>query len=364
MGKGSKAPKPPDPRETAAAEAQFNRLDTYSPSGSGVRYGFTDEQGQFQQGVAPEGQQSAQTYIESPFEQQIRQTLEPASVALTDRVVQDNIQGMPDAPRIQDRSDVAQDIFNRNFSLMAPGIDKANERLLTNLQARGLPIGGEAFNDAYGEQLQTTQDTIARLGMDANLAAGQEQSRQFGLDQASRSGAVAELVAAMGGGYNPPNSMPGGQAAGVNYSGLVGQQYQAQMNQYNQQQQQKMGTASALGSIGGALLMKSTRMSKNVTGHANTVGAAEVIKRIPLHAWTYKPDHAPIGDHGGFHVGPMAEDFQKLTGLGIPTRIDAVDYLGVLSAALQNALHRIEQLEAEVYQATDEAEVAQGARVH
>ena len=37
MGKGSKAPKPPDPHETVAAEAQFNRVDTYSPSGSGTR---------------------------------------------------------------------------------------------------------------------------------------------------------------------------------------------------------------------------------------------------------------------------------------------------------------------------------------
>ncbi|WP_114962028.1 hypothetical protein [Tritonibacter mobilis] len=364
MGKkGGSAPTPPDPQETAAAEAQFNRLDTYSPSGSGVRYGYTDANGNFVQGPPPADQQSAVSYQENPFEQQIRQTLEPASVALTDRVVQDNIYGMPDAPRVQDRSDVASDLFNRTFSLMAPGIDKANERLLTNLQARGLPVGSEAFNDAYGEQQRQTQDTISRLAMDANLNAGSEQSRQFGLDQAERSGAIAELVAAMGGGYNPPNSVPSGNAPGVNYSGLVGQQYQAQLANYQQQQQQGMQTASALGSIGAALI-KSTRSAKDVHGYANINGAAKIMANIPLHAWTYKPGEAPFGDHGGQHVGPMAEDFQRMTGLGAPDKIDATDYLGVLSAALQSALHRIAHLEAIIFEQDEEIVPAEKVRVH
>lgn len=364
MGKkGGSAPTPPDPRETAAAEAQFNRLDTYSPSGSGVKYGYTDASGQFAQGPPPEGRQSAVRYSENPYEQKIRKALEPASVALTDRVVQDNIYSMPDAPRVKDRSDVASDLFDRTFSLMAPGIDKANERLLTNLQARGLPVGSEAFNDAYGDQQRQTQDTIARLAMDANLNAGSEQTRQFSLDQAERSNAISEIVAAMGGGYNPPNSVPNGSAPGVNYSNLVGQEYQAKLADYQQQQQQGMQTASALGSIGAALI-KSTRAAKDVNGYANINGAAKVIANLPLLAWTYKLGEAPFGDHGGQHVGPMAEDFQRMTGLGLPDKIDATDYLGVLSAALQSALLRIAQIEAIIFEHDEEIAPVEKVRVH
>jgi len=262
MGKGSKAPAAPDPYKTASAEAQFNRLDTYSPSGSGVAYGYTDANGRFQRGVAPQGSQSAVQTIESPWERRIRETLQPASVALTNRVVTDNITNMPTAPRAQDRGTVAKSIYDRNLSMMMPGIEKANSKLLTNLQARGIPIGGEAFNDAYGEQQKQTQDTLSRLAMDADIASGQEQSRMFSLDQASRQGAIAELVAAMGGGYNPPSATPSGNAAGVNYSGLVGQKYQADMAQHNANQQSRAQTAGALGSLGGAMLMKSDRRLK------------------------------------------------------------------------------------------------------
>lgn len=263
MGKGSKAPAAPDPYQTAAAEAQFNRLDTYSPSGSGQRYGYTNPKtGAFTQGVAPQGSQSAVTTVESPYEKAIRESLQPASVDLTNRVIRDNIAGMPDAPRAQDRGTVAKSIFDRNLSMMMPGIEKSNSRLLTNLQARGIPIGGEAFNDAYGEQQRQTQDTMSRLAMDANIAGGQEQSRLFSLDQASRQGAISELVAAMGGGYNPPSSVPSGNAAGVNYSGLVGQKYQADLAQHNSNQQSRAQTAGALGSLGGAMLMKSDRRLK------------------------------------------------------------------------------------------------------
>lgn len=124
MGKGSKAPAAPDPYKTASAEAQFNRLDTFSPSGSGVQYGYTDASGNFVRGTAPKGSQSAVKQVESDFEKQIRQMLEPASVSLTGRIVNDNINGMPDAARVKDRGSVAQSMFDRSFSLMKPAIDQ------------------------------------------------------------------------------------------------------------------------------------------------------------------------------------------------------------------------------------------------
>lgn len=265
MGKGSSAPPPPDPQATARAEAQFNRVDVFSPSGSGQRFGYTDPTtGKFMRGLPPPDTQaqSAVQRIESPTEQRIREVLEPASAALVNRMIADNVIGLPQAPRVQDRSDVARDLFNRSFSMMAPGIEKSNERLLTNLQARGIPIGAQAFNDAYGEQQRQTQDMLSRLAMDANLAAGGEQSRQFSLDQGQRQNAIAEIVAAMGGAYNPPAAQPSGSAPLINYSGMVRDQFNAQQQQHAAAQQRAASTASTLGGLGAALITKSDRWAK------------------------------------------------------------------------------------------------------
>ena len=345
MSKGGGTPQPPDPRDTASAEAQYNRINTYSPSGSGVRHGYTNSRGNFVQGPAPGNQQAAMRYLESPHETQIRQTLEPASVDLTQRLVSDNVDNMPGAARVRARSDVADDIFNRNFSLMSPGIDQASDRLLTNLQARGIPIGSEAFNETYGDQVTRTQDTIARLAMDANIAAGQEQSREFSLDAAARSGAISELQALMGGGYSPASALPSGNAANINYSGMVGQQYQAEMDRANQRSAQQMNTASTVGSLGAALI-KSARDTKTMGEQINIQDAADALMTVPVWSWEYLPHERPAHDHGGVHVGPTADDFHAATGLGRPDRIDMIDYCGTMLAALQTALLRIEALEA------------------
>lgn len=350
MGKGKSAPAPaaPDPYKTAQAEAQFNRLDTYSPSGSGVRYGYTNAQGQFVQGTPPPGFQSAVSQMESPWERSIREALQPASVDLTNRVIRDTITNMPDAPRVQERGDIAKTIFDRSFAMMMPAIEKGNTRLLNNLQARGIPIGGEAFNEAYGEQQTRTQDTISRLAMDADMAAGQEQSRLFGLDASSRQGAIAELVAAMGGNYNPPSATPSGSAAGVNYSGLVGEKYRNDMAQWESDQARRGAAMSTAGGIiGSALpLMKCSRDWKDDHGTVSIHDVAEGVTRIPIHEWSYAPGvHVPGSLPGQRHVGPMAQDFQQVFGLGDGRHINVIDAFGVCMAALKSALLRIEVLE-------------------
>jgi len=302
MGKGAKAPAAPDPYRTASAEAQFNRLDTFSPSGSGTAYGYTDPSGNFVRGTPPEGRQAAVRQTESASEKAIREALEPASVALTNRVIGDNITGMPDAARVRDRGGIAQSIFDRSFSMMKPAMDQGNDRLMSNLQARGIPVGGEAFNEAYGAQQRETQDTISRLAQDADINAGQEQTRQFGLDASARQGSIAELVAAMGGGFNPPNAQPSGNAPGVNYSSLVGERYRADQANHQARQQQQGATMGALGSLGGSLLMKSDRRIKRDIRRIGRRGG------LPLYEYRYVWDAK-----GTVHRGYMAQEVLSVT---------------------------------------------------
>jgi hypothetical protein len=343
-GKNSKAPAPPDPYQTASADAQFNRLNTYNPDGGGTRFGYTDASGKFVAGMAPPGQQSAVTTIESPFEKAIREMLQPASKQLVGRMITDNVTGMPDAARPKDTSGIAKSIFDRNFSLMSPALEKGQNRLLTNLQNRGLPVGGEAFNEAMGAQKRETDDMISRLAQDATINAGQEQSRQFGIDSAARSGSISEIVAAMGGGYSPATATTPNMQGGSNYASLVSQKYGADMANWQQQQQNRTGLLGTLGTLGGAALMKCSIQAKDVLHMLPVDVAADAVARMPLAVWRYKPELAPEGDMQ-IHAGPMAEHFQQLTGLGDGATIHQIDAFGVLFGALQSALQRIEVLE-------------------
>lgn len=163
---------------------------------------------------------------------------------------------------IPDRSNIASTIFDRNMSMMRPDMERSQSRLLTNLQARGIPIGSEAFNDAYGDQVTRTQETISRLAQDADMAAGAEQSREFGLNLTGRQQSLSELAALMGGGYAPPSSAPSGAAAGVNYGGMVGDKYRADMAQWQSDRDASMATAGTLGSLASGLFKMSDRRLK------------------------------------------------------------------------------------------------------
>ncbi|MFP4044875.1 MAG: hypothetical protein ACLFTP_09960 [Rhodosalinus sp.] len=348
MGKkGGSAPKPPDPDKSARAEAQYNRVDTYAPSGSGVRQGYT-RNGKFVQGAPKKGFQSAQQFIESPTDRAIRLLAEPASVDLTERIISDNVTNMPDAPRVQDRGTVADSIFNRTMSMLRPEIDRNNSRLLDNLQGRGIPVGAEAFNDAYGAQQRETQDTISRLAMDADIAAGQEQSRLFGLDSTARQQSIAELMAAISGQYSPIANLPSGQTQPVNYSAMVQNQYDAEMAQWSARQQQQAQTASAIGSLGAALI-KSDQNVKTVEGYVDMAFAQRAVMSMPVAVWRYIE-----GQDDARHIGPMAQSFHAVTGLGTDTDISVIDAFGIVLAGLQAALWRISKLEHEL----------QGGEVH
>lgn len=341
MGKGSKVPEAPDPYDTASTQAQFDRLDTYGPGGGGVRYGYTDAQGRFVAGTPPKGSQSAVQTQESAFERAMRGLMEPAAQQLSGKLINQNVGGLPGAPKVQDTSGVASDLFNRSFSLMAPGIEQANSRLLNNLQARGIPIGGEAFNEAYGDQVTRTQDTMSRLAMDSNLAAGQEQSRRYNLDAANRGRALSELAALMGGGYSPPAGVPSGAVGSAGYGAAAGQAYQNELAQYQSDQQARMGMGSTLGSLGSALV-KSSAALKHVTASVDPAAAARAVAELPVYLWRYRAEADPDQAE---HVGPMAEHVHAVTGLGDGATISLIDMTGLLLAALGHALHRIEVLE-------------------
>lgn len=75
----------------------------------------------------------------------------------------------------------------------------------------------------------------------------------------------------------------------------------------------------------------------------------ERLRSLPIGFWSYGWENPSVR-----HLGPMAQDFWDAFGLGGSNRrIHTVDTGGVLIAAVQALLERVEQLEAEVGRLTN-----------
>jgi hypothetical protein len=90
---------------------------------------------------------------------------------------------------------------------------------------------------------------------------------------------------------------------------------------------------------------KSTSSRALKTGFG-AIDATEILARVaelPITTWRYK-----VEGEQERHVGPMAEDFQRLFGLGDGTTIATIDADGVIMAALQGLNAKVEQQAAEI----------------
>lgn len=100
---------------------------------------------------------------------------------------QQNARNLPYDPRSygnlnQYRGDVESAFFNRQSSLLQPQFQQQREALEQDLADRGIPIGGEAYNDAMGNLERNHLDAQQRIANDAVLAGGAEAQRQLGME--------------------------------------------------------------------------------------------------------------------------------------------------------------------------------------
>ena len=82
MGKSSpQTPPTPDPNALINAQSNANRINQFTPYGN-LLYGSVGDQGQFSQGLVPEGGQSAAFTQETPFQTQLRAAQEGTGLGL------------------------------------------------------------------------------------------------------------------------------------------------------------------------------------------------------------------------------------------------------------------------------------------
>lgn len=104
--------------------------------------------------------------------------------------------------------------------------------------------------------------------------------------------------------------------------------------------QKQGGGGMDIGSIMGIVGMFSDQSVKENISPVEPNDVLRQVNQIPVQGWSY------VFDPTVKHFGPMAQDFNRVTGLGDSRTINPVDAFGMLMAAIQALTKRIEQLEA------------------
>lgn len=66
------------------------------------------------------------------------------------------------------------------------------------------------------------------------------------------------------------------------------------------------------------------------------------LSRLSIKVWRYRKDIDPMQR---IHIGPMADQWRDIMGIGDGVTIDHIDAIGILIRAVQEANEKIEKLE-------------------
>ncbi|WP_084570542.1 tail fiber domain-containing protein [Methylosinus sp. PW1] len=196
-----------------------------------------------------------------------------------------------------------------------------------NLRTQAVSLQADAIN--MGNGLPSSASSNLSLGVNAGSSANSNNlsTQQSWLNNQS----------IMNTGYS------GASSANSSAGNMWGNIYNNATSQANYQAQQNAsGTSALLGGLGslaglGLGLYKSDEDAKEDKREVR--GILDALKKMPVSAWRYKD-----GQDRERHVGVMAQDFQRETGLGDGRSIHVVDALGVVMGGVQELAEQVEKL--------------------
>lgn len=280
MGKSApKPPAPPDPQETAAAQAaanketaiaqqQLNAINQVTPYGklSFSQNGWWDD--------AREVPRLTATTTLTPEQMEILGLTQQAGInygqlanqqlgAVSDRLGQPlDFASLGAAPQANEatRDEVAGALTQR----FQPYWDRDLDQLETRLANQGIQLGSEAYSRAMQDYGRAVND--ARLGIE-NAALGQ-MLQLYGAEENQRGRRASEMIqertqplnelAAMltGSQVQSPGFVPTPQSSvqPTDIAGLTYADYNARLNNYNQQLAQQNSAMGGLFGLGGSLI--------------------------------------------------------------------------------------------------------------
>lgn len=287
MGK-PKAPKPPDPKETAAAQTGTNVATAAANAATGnvnqvTPYGNLtyDQTGTYAFTDPTTGQtynlpQYTATQTLSEAGQQMLDANNQAGInmanlgsqlsgQLQDHFGQSGIstEGLPEigGDTSADRQRIEAALRHR----MEPQLNRNRESIMSRLAGQGIKEGSTAFDRAMNRHDEQRNDA----NMQAIIHGGNEMTRQGSEARANRAQLMNERYAARGQPINEITALMSGsqvrdprfvpaQGATIpttDYAGLVNQNYNQQMGRYQTQNANWMNTMGGLFNLGSAAIM-------------------------------------------------------------------------------------------------------------
>jgi hypothetical protein len=245
---GGTPPAPPDPAVQTNAEASANRYNTVGPGGStswqqgGVQVIGYDSKGNPQYG----NQWTQQTTLDPSEQHQYDARNQIASQLLDsagNRIPEfaDNAFSFDSAT-----PEVAKAQYTKNMALLQPEFDKATNTFEQRMANAGIPLGSEAYNDAFHQHESDQNEAMRSAAADAVTQGNQ-------LSQTERQQNYNELAAALG--SSQVQTPAAGAFTPVDVAGAYQQQYQGQLANYNASQANAAGDRQAAAGLVGAGVM-------------------------------------------------------------------------------------------------------------
>lgn len=301
---GKKAPKAPDPKETAAAQAAANRstaitqqhlnqTNQYNPWGS-VEYAQTGTARHFDEmsGKWIETPQFSQTTTLSPEQQKIFEQSQQAEFNLAELANKQSasISNILDKPFAFNNDDAAQWAYDLASPRLLQQQGQNEEQLRSVLANKGLREGSAAWNSEMQRMTNANTDQMNQLALTGRSQAFNEQLTQY-------NNPLNAITALMSGSQvtNPAQqsgATPQTSVGGVDYTGLVNQKYQSEL----QSHQAKMGGLFGLGSAAMGMFKFSDRRLKTDIKRVGTTDGGTPI-------YTYKYIGSDVA-----HMGVMAQE--------------------------------------------------------
>lgn len=258
MGKPS-APKPPDPRETSAAQTGTNIGTAVANNAMQLVNQYTP------QGNLEYSQSGTYTYKDPYTGKSYDLPKYSATTTLNDQqqATLDASQGAQTnlAELARERSDFLRDylptteaatdqidqkLYDLGSKRLDPRFDRQRSDLTTRLAQQGIAPGSEAYNREMDLMGQQENDAYNQLLLQGRGQASSEVNMPINQITALLSGSQVS---------NPNVAMaqPGG-AATTDVAGLIGQNYNARLNNWQQQQQNRQSLMGGLFGLGSSAI--------------------------------------------------------------------------------------------------------------
>lgn len=297
--KSSKAPKAPDPKVTAEAQAKMNidtalaqnainRVNQVGPDGS-LTYAQTGTQ--YVNGRAIPIY-TATTSL-SPAMQKIKDASDAAGFNMASAA--NTMSGQLDTSPFKVDDAVEAKLFEMGSKRLTPRLDEARRMAETDAANRGLRLGSDAYDRLMRQVGENENDAYNQLALTGREQAYNEAVRERTLP--------VEIINALRSGspISQPNlvNTPQSGVANTDYASGVWNKYNADMAAYQQQQADKNAMLGGLfGLAGTAITMSDRRLKEDV----RKVGKTDDGQNI--YAYRYKGG-------GPLRLGLMAQEVEK-----------------------------------------------------